>query len=105
MCVWASGVRPNQVSLEIATEVQGSRILEVDGNLRVRGAEGSIFGLGDCAKITLPSMKAEAKALFEKADLNKDGVLSRSEFDLMIEQARKDYPQLEAYLGHASETA
>jgi len=102
MCVWASGVRPNTVSLEIAKDVQGSRMLEVDPNLRVRGAEGSIFALGDCAKITTPSLRAEALTLFEKADLDKNGELSLTEFQLMIEQSRKKYPQIEAYLGEVS---
>jgi len=100
MCVWASGVRPNTVSLELAKE-QGSRMLEVDGNLRVRGFEGSIFSLGDCAKITYPSMKSQARELFEKADLDHNGVLSRSEFDKFIEHARKHFPHLEAYLEEA----
>jgi NADH dehydrogenase FAD-containing subunit len=77
-------------------------MLEVDGNLRVRGCEGSIFALGDCAKITMPSMKAAARTLFDKADVNKDGELSLKEFEAMIQQARKDYPHLEAYLGEAS---
>lgn len=102
MCVWASGVRPNSVSLELAKNLQGTRILEVDGNMRVRGAEGSIYALGDCAKITYPSMKESAKALFEKADVNKDGVLSKQEFQSMIQEARKDFPQLETYLHQAS---
>lgn len=105
MCVWASGVRPSTVSLDIAKEVQGTRILEVDGNLRVRGAEGSIFALGDCAKITMPSMRASAQSLFDKADINKDGILSLKEFEMMMEQARKDFPHLEAYLGEASKAS
>jgi len=105
MCVWASGVRPATVSLDIAKDVQGTRILQVDGNLRVRGAEGSMFGLGDCAKITMPSMRASAQSLFDKADTNKDGVLSLKEFETMMEQARKDFPHLEAYLGEASKAS
>lgn len=105
MCVWASGVKPNSVSLELAKEVQGSRILEVDGNLRVLGGEGSLFGLGDCAKVTMPAMRAKAREIFDKADVNKDGKLSVKEFESMIEQARKDYPQLESYLSEASKAS
>jgi len=100
MCVWASGVRPNTVSLDLAKAIQGSRMLEVDGNLRVLGAEGSIFALGDCAKITHPTMRAAAHDLFDKADVNKDGVLDAKEFQAMMENARKDFPHFEAYLGH-----
>jgi len=103
LCVWASGVRPNDVSLDLAKEVQGARMLETDANLRVRGQEGSVFALGDCAKITMPSMRAAARSLFEKADVNKDGSLSMAEFQVMIEQSRKEFPHLEAYLGYASQ--
>merc|ERR1712178_283675 len=102
MCVWASGVRPNQISLDIAQALQGGRMLEVDQNLRVIGAEGSIFAAGDCAKLVKPSMRQAAKAIFDKADVNKDGILSRAEFENLIENSRKKYPQLEAYLGEVS---
>lgn len=105
MCVWASGIKPVEISLDLAKRLQGSRMLEVDSNLRVRGAEGSIFALGDCAKITMPSMRQAAKDLFEKADVNKDGVLSKEEFQTMIERSRKEYPHLEAYLQEASSIA
>merc|ERR1711874_78780 len=88
---------------EIAKQIQpASRMMETDANLRVRGAEGVIFGLGDCAKLTMPTMRAQARSLFDKADLNKDGVLSMSEFQLMIEQSRQQFPHLEAYLGEVS---
>jgi len=103
LCVWASGVRPNDVSLDLAKEVQGARMLETDANLRVRGLEGSVFALGDCAKIAMPSMRAAARSLFEKADVNKDGSLSLAEFQMMIQQSRKEFPHLEAYLGYASQ--
>jgi len=105
MCVWASGVRPNTVSLDIAAEVQGSRMLEVDHNLRVRGAEGSIFALGDCARVSSPGLHAQAAQLFEVADINKDGELQRDEFLAFIEMARKKFPHLEAYLGEANKEA
>jgi NADH dehydrogenase FAD-containing subunit len=77
----------------------------VDSNLRVKGAEGSIFGLGDCAKVTYPTMKEAAKKLFSKADVNNDGKLSQQEFQSMIEMSRKEFPQLEAYLGEASKAS
>jgi NADH dehydrogenase FAD-containing subunit len=103
MCVWASGVRPASLTLDLAKELQPSaRMLEVDGNMRVLGSEGSIFALGDCAKVTHPSMSAHAKELFAKADLNGDGVLQKDEFKFMIETSRKEFPHLETYLGEAS---
>lgn len=105
MCVWASGIKPVEISVDLAKRLQGSKMLEVDSNLRVRGAEGSIFALGDCAKITMPSMHQAAQELFQKADVNKDGVLSKEEFYSMIERSRKEYPHLEAYLHEASSIA
>jgi NADH dehydrogenase FAD-containing subunit len=105
MCVWASGIRPNSVSLELAKKVQGTRMLEVDPCLRVRGAEGSMFALGDCAKITQPKLVASAGEWFEKFDKNKDGYLSEAEFKVFIEQTRKEKPHLQAHLGHASAEA
>eukprot|EP00930_Biecheleria_cincta_P029853 TRINITY_DN20713_c0_g1_i1.p1 TRINITY_DN20713_c0_g1~~TRINITY_DN20713_c0_g1_i1.p1 ORF type:complete len:589 (-),score=120.16 TRINITY_DN20713_c0_g1_i1:345-2111(-) len=102
MCVWASGIKPNDISLDLAQRLQGTRMLEVDSNLRVRGAEGSIFALGDCAKVAMPSMRQQAQELFQKADINKDGVLSEQEFQSMIERSRKEFPHLEAYLQEAS---
>jgi len=100
MCVWASGVRPNDVSLELAKHF-GTRMLEVDPSLRVRGSNGTIFAIGDCAKITVPSMKADVRKLFAKADTNKDGILSEDEFGTMMEDAHKTYPQLETFLAGA----
>lgn len=102
VCVWASGVRPADISLKLAKSL-GTRMLETDSCLRVRGAEGSIFALGDCAKLTVPSMKAAAKDLFEKADRNKDGELSREEFLPMMEEAAKTHPHMESYLGAVSQ--
>lgn len=102
MCVWASGVRPVDLSLDLAKSL-GTRMLETDSWLRVRGAEGSIFALGDCAKITVPKMKEAAKDLFEMADKNKDGELQAHEFIPMMEEARSKFPHMEAYLGAVSE--
>lgn len=64
MCIWASGVRAHDIALNLAQDLQGTRMLETDAFLRVRGAEGSIFAMGDCAKIAMPTMKAAAKTLF-----------------------------------------
>jgi NADH dehydrogenase FAD-containing subunit len=102
MCVWASGVRPVDISLNLAKSL-GTRMLETDSWLRVKGCEGSIFALGDCAKISVPKMKAAAKELFEAADTNKDGELSKEEFVPMMELARSTYPHMEAYLGAVSQ--
>jgi len=100
MCVWASGVRPNDVSLDLAKHF-GTRMLEVDAWLRVKGSKGSIFALGDCAKINVPIMKGDVKELFDQADANKDGILSEGEFVPMMENAINKYPQMENFLAGA----
>eukprot|EP00746_Dinoflagellata_sp_MGD_P165057 gnl/MRDRNA2_/MRDRNA2_94115_c0_seq1.p1 gnl/MRDRNA2_/MRDRNA2_94115_c0~~gnl/MRDRNA2_/MRDRNA2_94115_c0_seq1.p1 ORF type:complete len:603 (+),score=130.11 gnl/MRDRNA2_/MRDRNA2_94115_c0_seq1:87-1895(+) len=97
MCVWASGVRPNDVSLELA-KAFGTRMLEVDASLRVKGSEGSIFALGDCAKLSLPMMKTDVNELFEGADVSKKGVLSEAEFVGMMQNAEKKYSHLADFL-------
>lgn len=102
MCVWASGVKPNDISLELAKSF-GTRMLEVDGSLRVKGSNGSIFALGDCAKMSLPSMKANAKELFEQADKNKDNVLTEDEFVPMMKAVKAKYGQLSHFLGEVNQ--
>lgn len=101
-CIWASGVRPVDLAMTLAKDFQGTRMLETDDCLRVRGSHGTIFAMGDCAKVTMPSMKVQAKKLFENADKNKDGVLQREELMPLIEFARKEFPQMEAYLGNVN---
>lgn len=105
MCVWASGVKPSQVSLDLAKTLHGGGMLQTDAFLRVRGQEGSIFALGDCAKITMPTLAASATDMFIQADINKDGELQLEEFKAMIKNARTKYPHLEAYLAAAGEHA
>jgi NADH:ubiquinone reductase (non-electrogenic) len=93
MCVWASGVRPNDVSLELA-KAFGTRMLEIDASLRVKGSEGTIFALGDCAKVSLPLMKTDVNELFAEADKSNTGVLSEAEFEGMMLNASKKYSHL-----------
>jgi NADH:ubiquinone reductase (non-electrogenic) len=90
----------------LAKNLQNSRILEVDGNLRVLGAEGSMFGLGDNAKVTSfvfqerrNSVKAAAVKLFKEADADGSGYLDPEEFNNMIFKVQKDYPQFEGFMG------
>ena len=47
--------------------------------LQVKNAPG-VFALGDCATIELKKLVHDVTELFEKADANKDGSLSMSEF-------------------------
>jgi NADH:ubiquinone reductase (non-electrogenic) len=101
MCVWASGVKPNDISLELAKHF-GTRMLETDRSLRVKGSEGTIFALGDCAKISVPTMRANAKELFEKADENNDGMLAEDEFVSVMENAQSAYPHMADFLGAVS---
>jgi NADH:ubiquinone reductase (non-electrogenic) len=62
----------------------------------VKGADG-IYALGDCATISQDPMLAKFSDLFRAADENGDGVLSYDEFDKLIRDNKKRYPQLEMY--------
>lgn len=105
VCVWASGVKPSEVSLDLAKTLHGGGMLQVDPFLRVRGSEGSIFAMGDCAKITRPTLLASVHDLFVSADVNGDGVLSEAEFEAMIMKASKEFPHLMSFLRAASSDA
>ena len=76
------------------------RALLTDSYLRAKGAEG-IFALGDCSTIEQSKMIEKAEELFKKADVNGDGQLSLEEFNVLIEQAKKEYPQVCLFFNRA----
>ncbi len=77
-----------------------SRALLTDPYLRVKGADG-IFALGDCSTIEQQRMIAKADDLFRRADVNSDGQLTLQEFTALIEQAKKEYPQVSLFFRKA----
>merc|ERR1712151_522504 len=81
MCVWASGVKPNDISFQLSRQLQpNARMLEVDKNMRALGSNGTVFALGDCSKVVAGSMTESATSLWEKADVDGDGALTQEEF-------------------------
>lgn len=92
LCVWASGVRPVDVTLKLAKDLQGSRSLLVDSNLRVLGAEDSIMAIGDNARIDQKLFRSRAMELFDQGDLNNDGSLSKEEIAKLSKAMRGEFP-------------
>lgn len=101
-CVWATGVAMHplvkglkeqlQTQLE---DVQNSRTgIVVDSHLRVKGTNGTIFALGDCAVTNQDKSVENAALLFAEADKNKDNRLSRGEITGLLKRAGKKYPQM-----------
>jgi len=98
LCIWASGVKPQSLAAKLAQDLQQSRSLMVDECLRVKGAEGSIFALGDACRIEHKPLKARARALFDAVDSDKNGVLNNSEMRAMMEELRGEFPAVKPLL-------
>ncbi|EFN54551.1 hypothetical protein CHLNCDRAFT_58189 [Chlorella variabilis] len=101
-CVWATGiamhplVRGLKEQLQRQLEdVQNSRTgVVVDGHLRVKGTNGTIFAMGDAAVTHQDKSVEDAAKLFAEADTNKDNRLSRDEVTGLLKKAGKRYPQM-----------
>lgn len=65
----------------------------------MKGAEG-VFALGDCSTIEQDLMIRRAKELFKQADVNDDGTLSQDEFEVIIEKAKTQFPQVQVQLSY-----
>lgn len=79
------------------------RALLTDPYLRVKGAKG-VFALGDCSTIEQDLMIAKADELFRKGDVNGDGQLTLEEFVDLIEQAKKEWPQVSLFFSKAQKS-
>lgn len=99
-CVWATGIAMNPLIKDLqAVLPEGTqthfRSIVTDEYLRVRGApDGSMFALGDAATIEQQKALDKADELFEKADTDKNGRLSRRELATLLTEASKDFPHL-----------
>jgi NADH:ubiquinone reductase (non-electrogenic) len=98
MCIWASGVRPVDVTLQLAKDLQQARMLSVDANMRVLGAEGTMFAIGDNARIDQKLFKDRATQLFDDADINKDGTLSASELSALSGALQTEFPVVRDFI-------
>jgi len=101
MCVWSTGIKQVPLVTELVKilgkDNQSNRLgLVVDSYLKVKGTE-NIYAIGDCAIVEPLKLKKEFINLFEKADINKDGTLTKEELFQFIKSFVIEYPQLEIY--------
>lgn len=99
LCVWCTGIKLNPLAeglvKTLGPGVQDNlRSLTVDRHLRVKGTEGSVFSLGDCATIDLGDQRAKphAERLFESAG---KPALSVDDLQAVLRTAKADFPHLE----------
>lgn len=78
------------------------RAILTDKFLRVKGAEG-VFALGDCSTIEQELLISRAKELFKMADINHDGTLTLNEFQVIIEKAKAQFPQVQVQLSYVED--
>lgn len=101
-CVWATGVAMHPLVRGLKetlqrqlAEVQNSRTgVVVDGHLRVKGTQGTIFCLGDAAVTHQEKVVDVAPQLFSAADRDGNQRLSRDEVCRILKKSKKIYPQL-----------
>ena len=72
LSVWCSGIKLNPLCEKImdalpAGSQENRRSLATDKNLRVKGSNGTIFAIGDCATMERPRSMARALELFRTA--------------------------------------
>ena len=104
LSVWCSGIKMNPICEKIQNSLpEGSqpnvRSLQADKAMRVKGSDGSIFGIGDCITVERPKSLAKAQEMYAKAcKSDKDGNCELK-IDLTaavraLEQGGKEYPHL-----------
>ncbi|KAL0093385.1 hypothetical protein F4703DRAFT_1907875 [Phycomyces blakesleeanus] len=105
LCLWSTGIAMTPFAKKITDklpEQAHQRALTTDGYLRLRGTD-NIFALGDCASIENPKLIEHLMEIFEMADQNRDGSLTKSEFGLCIDHMRKKFPLTEQHLENVKE--
>jgi NADH:ubiquinone reductase (non-electrogenic) len=104
LCVWATGVSLQPIAVELSKQIPEQthrRALTTDGYLRVKGAEDSIFAIGDCSSVEQKQMVKEVDGLFAAADVNGDGQVTAEEFEKLLSECRWQYPQIAAYFSQS----
>lgn len=99
LVVWATGIkcRPivNKLREAIGLKVQNNfRGLVTDEFLGVIGCK-DIYSLGDCATIAPKRLGDNIQAMFDEADIDKDGGVSLAEFKEWTAKRIAEYPQLQ----------
>lgn len=99
ICVWCTGIKLNPLAEGLLKTLgpgvqDNQRSLTVDRHLRVKGTEGSVFSLGDCATIELGAFRAapHAERLFSTA--GKDA-LTVEDLQQVLKDAKGEFPHLE----------
>ncbi len=105
LAVWCTGIKLNPFCEKLIDSLpagaqENKRSLLTDKNLRVKGSNGTIFALGDCATIERPRSLAKAEELYREAarctpegdceiDLSIDGVKEA------LKNGLEEFPHLE----------
>ncbi|KAL0479260.1 NADH:quinone reductase [Acrasis kona] len=102
MCVWTTGIKQTPLIERLIDSLpkdlqKNSKAVLTDNKLRVRGADGSLFAIGDCSSVYQPKLISKAMDLFQESDLDKDGSLSLFEIQDMFNRKATEYPQLNIY--------
>jgi hypothetical protein len=73
------------------------RAILTDNNLKVLGVD-NIYAIGDCSTIQQNKMLVHLDNLFKEYDKNNDNKLDINEFNNLIKDSIKKYPQLETFI-------
>ncbi|KAF7725711.1 hypothetical protein EC973_009428 [Apophysomyces ossiformis] len=100
LCLWSTGIAMSPFAEMLTKKLNSQahkRALRTDGFLRLKGVN-DIFALGDCASIENPKLITHIMEIFEQADENHDGSLTKEEFKGAIAFMRKRFPLTEEHL-------
>lgn len=110
LAVWCTGIKLNPLCEKIMASLpEGSqtnqRSLTTDKTLRVKGSNGTIFALGDCATIERPRSMSKAIELYQfAAKCSADGVcdadLSKEEIKASLASGVEEFPHLEEVINN-----
>lgn len=99
LCVWCAGFKPNPLTQSILESLppdsqDNKKFLKTDKSLRVFGADGTIFAIGDCATVERPKSLAAAERFFDSYR-TVDGYLTLSELKQVLKKGSQEFPHLE----------
>ncbi|XP_031094136.1 external alternative NAD(P)H-ubiquinone oxidoreductase B2, mitochondrial-like [Ipomoea triloba] len=99
MVVWSTGIGTRPVVTNFMKEIgQGHRrVLATDEWLRVEGSD-TVYALGDTATINQRKVMEDIAVIFQKADKDNSGTLTKKEFQEVLNDICERYPQVEIYL-------
>lgn len=103
VCVWATGLGVNPLVRALQTRLghKKSRSISVDSFLRVMDAEG-VYAVGDCADVKEAkrlSCADTARALFARADVDRDGSVDEEELRVLLVHLQETHPHVGLFLG------